>query len=199
MTKSRRAVRGLPAILPALLLGGCVSFGGKPPPTLLTVGSEARIAPGTLSRGGTGTVTIIEPDVPKVLNTVRVAVRSGDTSFAYVPKAVWADTPRNLFRALLAETVAARNGVLVLDPGQFSADPGRRLSGDLVEFGIDATTKKAVVTFDASLTGKDGLITKRRFSASAPVSDIDADSVAPAIGSAANIVAAQVADWLKES
>jgi len=107
------------------------------------------------------------------------------------------DTPRNLFRALLAETVAARNGTLVLDPGQFSADPGRRLMGDLIDFGIDARAMQAVVTFDASLMGKGGTVTKRRFSATVPISHIDENSVAPAIGKAANAVAVEVADWLK--
>jgi len=184
-------------LLATALLGGCVKFGTKPPATLLTVESQDRVAPGTMAEGSGGTVTIIEPDVPKALGTVRVAVRTDGNSFAYVPKAVWVDTPRNLFRALLAETVAARNGTLVLDPGQFSADPGRRLMGDLIDFGIDARAMQAVVTFDASLMGKGGTVTKRRFSATVPVSHIDENSVAPAIGKAANAVAVEVADWLK--
>jgi cholesterol transport system auxiliary component len=184
-------------VLPAVLLGGCVKFGAKPPDMLLTVTSTARVAPGTVAQGTAGTVTIIEPDVPKTLNTVRVAVRADDDSIAYVPKAVWADFPRQLFRALLAETVAARNGVLVLDPGQYSADPGRRVMGDLIEFGIDARTHQAVVTFDAGVLERDGTIIKRRFSATAPVSRIDQESVAGPIGNAANQVAADVADWLK--
>lgn len=184
-------------LLSAMLLGGCVKLDTKPPATLLTVESQAQVAPGTVAEGSAGTVTILEPDVPKALGTVRVAVRTDGNSYAYVPKAVWVDTPRNLFRALLAETVAARNGTLVLDPGQFSADPGRRLMGDLMEFGIDAAAMQAVVTFDASLMGKAGTVTKRRFTASVPVSRIDDTSVAPAIGKAANAVAEQVADWLK--
>jgi cholesterol transport system auxiliary component len=44
----------------------------------------------------------------------------------------------------------------------------------------------------------DGQSVKRqRFSASVPVSAIDADSVAPAISRAANQVAESVADWVK--
>ena len=187
----------LTACLLGALLSGCVKFGPKPPGTLLTVESQARVAPGTVAEGSNGTVTIIEPDVPKALNTVRVAVRTSGNNYAYVPDAMWVDTPRNLFRALLAETVAAKGGMLVLDPGQFSADPGRRLMGELIAFGIDAEGKQAVVTFDAALMGKSGRITKRRFSASVPVRNIDQDSVAPAIGKAANMVANEVADWLK--
>lgn len=184
-------------LLSATLLGGCVKFGAKPPASLLTIDSNARIAPGAQPNAADTTITILEPDVPKSLQTVRVAVRTDANSFAYVPKAFWVDTPRNLFRAVLAETVAARNGVLVLDSGQFSTTPGRRLTGDLVEFGIDAKARTAIVTFDAALIEKGGVVTKRRFTATAPVSDIDAQDVAAPIQAAANAVAVQVADWLK--
>lgn len=194
-----RRVSLIVCLLPAVFLGGCVKFGTKPPATLLTVESQARVSPGSVVEGSEGTVTIIEPDVPKALDTVRVAVRTGGNNYAYVPNATWVDTPKNLFRALLAETVAARGGTLVLDPGQYSADPGRRLMGELIEFGMDADGKRAVVTFDAALMGKAGRITKRRFSANVPVSTIDESSVAPAIGKAANMVADEVADWLKAS
>lgn len=181
----------------AMLLGGCVRFGSKPPASLLMIESTLRVEPSTDAQVTNGVVTIIEPDAPKALATVRVAVQTGSNSFAYVPKAYWVDTPRNLFRAVLAETVAARNSMLVLDSGQFSASPSKRLTGDLVSFGIDAQARQAVVTYDAVLLGKDGVTAKRRFTAKAPVSAINADTVAPAIGVASNAVAVQVADWLK--
>lgn len=184
-------------LMSVTLLSGCVRFGAKPPASLLTIASSAKVAPGAVSDVNNGVVTIIEPDVAKALSTVRVAVRSGDNSFAYVPKAYWVDTPRNLFRAVLAETVASRNGVLVLDSGQFSAAPGKRLTGDLVDFGIDASARQAVVTYDAALIGQGGVLSKRRFTATAPIRDIDAKGVAPAISAATNAVAVQVADWLK--
>ncbi|HEX7856512.1 MAG TPA: ABC-type transport auxiliary lipoprotein family protein [Sphingobium sp.] len=184
-------------LLSLTLLGGCVKFGAKPPSTLLTIDSAARIAPGTSPDANNGVVTIIEPDVPKALQTVRVAVKTDSNDFAYVPKAFWVDTPRNLFRAVLAETVSARNGTLVLDSGQFTVAPGRRLTGDLVDFGIDARTKQAVVTFDAVLVDKGSVVTKRRFTATAPVGNIGPKGVARPIQDAANAVAVQVADWLK--
>ncbi|MFT3964717.1 MAG: ABC-type transport auxiliary lipoprotein family protein [Sphingobium sp.] len=184
-------------LLSVSLLGGCVKFGAKPPASLLTIGSTAQVAPGSSPQAGAPVVTIIEPDVPKSLATVRVAVRTDANAYAYVPKAYWVDTPRNLFRAVLAETVAARNGVLVLDSGQFSVAPGRRLTGDLIEFGIDAQARSAIVTFDAALVEKGGVVTKRRFTATAPVRTIDASDVAGPIQNAANDVAVQVADWLK--
>lgn len=184
-------------LLSATLLGGCVKFGGKPPATLLTIGSANPPQAGAQPTEANGVVTIIEPDAPKSLQTVRVAVRTDANDFAYVPKAVWVDTPRNMFKGVLSETVAARNGVLVLDSGQFSTTPGRRLTGDLMEFGIDARSRQAVVTFEAVLYDKSGAITKHRFTATAPVRSIDQRGVAAPIQDAANAVAVQVADWLK--
>lgn len=184
-------------LLAATLLGGCVRFGAKPPERLLTIASTATMAPGAQAQSSSGAVTILDPDVPRALTTLRVLVRASDNSVAYVKKAVWVDSPRNLFRSLLAETVAARTGMLVYDPGQYVADPGRRLMGDLIAFNVDARTQVAVVTFDASLVSRDGTIVKRRFSATAPITQIDATHVAPAIQAAANEVAVQVADWLK--
>lgn len=184
-------------LLSATLLGGCVKFGGKPPATLLTISSTTRPGTDVQPTEANGVVTIIEPDVPKSLQTVRVAVRTDANDFAYVPKAFWVDTPRNQFKSVLSETVAARNGVLVLDSGQFSVTPGRRLTGDLMEFGIDARSRQAVVTFEAVLFDQHGAITKRRFTATAPVSNIDSTGVAAPIQNAANAVAVQVADWLK--
>lgn len=181
-----------------LLLGGCVRFGAKPPAELLSVASTTRIQPGTVIAANAGSLTVLEPDVAKAIDNLRVAVLTRNGSYAYVPKASWVDTPQNLFRAVLAETVSARNGTLVLDPGQYAAGSQRRLSGELVAFGIDAAAMQAVVTFDAALVsnGRDVLV-KRRFTATAPVSEIAPRAAAPAIQAAANDVAVQVADWLK--
>lgn len=191
-----------PVLLLALLLGttsGCVRFGATPPEQLLGIASDARIAPGTAQSGATREALFIEqPSSPKALANQRVAVRVDATSYAYVKKAQWVDTPAHQFQALLAETIAVRTGRLVLDPGQYPAQSGNVLHGDLVEFGVDARTDQAVVTFDASLLGPDGqTVRHQRFSASRPVAQIDAVSVAPAISAAANEVAAAVADWVK--
>lgn len=181
-----------------LLLGGCVSFGAKPPAELLTVASTSRIEPGAVLRASGGALTVLEPDVAKAIDNLRVAVLTREDTYAYVPDASWVDTPQNLFRAVLAETVAARNGTLVLDPGQYAAGSQRRLTGELIAFGIDAGAMQGVVTFDAALVGNGrDVLVKRRFTATAPLSKIEPGTVAPAIQAAANDVAVQVADWLK--
>ena len=183
----------------AFLLSGCVSFGGKPPERLLSLDAAQKVAPGTQRNGDGGTpITIADPEAPKMLDTVRVPVRTAPTSVAYVTKVQWSDTPRHLFQKLLAETIAATSNRIVLDPGQYSADAGQRLMGELIDFGLDEASNKAVVTYDAMLTGPGGVvIARQRFTASAPVGGkIDANSVGVPLNAAANKVAADVAAWL---
>jgi cholesterol transport system auxiliary component len=190
------------ALLAALALPGCVSFGGKPPERLLSLDAAQKVAPGTLRRADAGrTITIADPEAPKMLDTVRVPVRTAPTAVAYVAKVQWADTPRHLFQKLLAETIAATSNRIVLDPGQYSADAGQRLMGELVDFGLDEASGNAVVTYDAMLAGPGGVaIAKQRFTASVPVGGrIDAGSIGAPLNSAANKVAADVAAWLEAS
>lgn len=186
------------AFTAALALTGCVSFGAKPPSQLLTLSAAQTVAPGTLRRGSeVGSLVVADPDAPKLLDTVRVPVQVSQTSVAYVTDAQWTDTPRHLFRKLLSETIAAGSDRIVLEPGQYAADPTQRLTGELVQFGIDAQTNSAVVTFDAILAGEGGTtVAKQRFSASMPVGKVDALSIGAPLNAAANKVAADVAAWV---
>ncbi|MEO8722227.1 MAG: ABC-type transport auxiliary lipoprotein family protein [Sphingobium sp.] len=189
------------SVLPMIALGGCVSFGAKAPPQLLTLRATQVVASNaTLNNQGGPTLTVMPPDAPHKLDTVRVPVQINATSVAYVKDAQWADTPRQLFQKLLSETIAADGKTLVLQPGQYWASPGRRLMGALVEFGVDAGTHQAIVTYDATLTAVEGArILRKRFSATAPAGKITADRVAGPINTAANQVAADVAAWVKEN
>lgn len=187
------------ALALASALAGCVSFGGKPPQRLLSLAPAQKVAPGTLRNAAPGTtITIADPEAPKLLDTVRVPVHLSPTSIAYVTKVQWADTPRHLFQKLLSETVAATSNRVVLDPGQYSADAGQRLMGELVEFGVDERSNSAVVTYDAMLAGPGGAaIAKQRFTATAPIGGkIDADTIGVPLNTAANKVATDVAAWL---
>ena len=181
-----------------LPLAACISFGAKPPPSLLTLNAQSSIAVGeTQSSSAARTITIGVPAVPQELATARVPVRSGGTAIAYVKNAQWVENPARLFARLLADTVTARTGRVVLSNRQSLVDPGARLSGELRAFGVDAGTSEAVVTFDASLMrGEEAVFEKRRFEARVPVSPIDAAPVGTALNQAANQVAAQVADWV---
>lgn len=182
----------------ALPLAGCLSFGAKPPATLLTLASSAEVPVGQQqSSAGAKTVTIAVPVTPQSLATTRVPVQSTPTTIAYVKDAAWAEPPARLFARLLADTMTARTGRVVLSQAQSMADPGARLGGELRQFGIDAATREAVVIYDASLMRADSqVVEKRRFEARVAVSAIDAGSAGIGLNQAANQVAGQVADWV---
>lgn len=181
----------------ALPLAGCVSFGGKPPKQLMTLNATDKVAVGVTRSAASGqTVTILSPSAPAAILAPRVPVYRGGIAIAYVKDAAWADSPARLFQRLLSETVAAKTGKIVLDLRQYTTDPGLRVQGNLLMFGIDEDKSEAVVTYEAVIVREKGL-DSRRFEARVPVGVIDAVSVGPALNEAANKVAGDVADWLR--
>lgn len=183
-------------LLALLPLAGCISFGAKPPPSLLTLTAATPIAVGAVQSSAQGRAIILQvPTTPASLATQRVPVQATATSLAYVEDAVWSEPPARLFARLLADTLSA-GGTVVVQGVQPVDSPAGKLGGELRQFGFDATARTAVVTFDAVLTrGGTTTVEKRRFEASVPVATIDAASAGPALNDAANQVAAQVATW----
>ncbi len=182
----------------ATLLSGCLSFGPKTPDSLLSLRPDAAPAANATRSGSAGSaLTVLVPTVPQKLRTARVPVQSGGTAIAYVKDAQWVEAPARLFQRLLSETIAARGTRLVLDESQYVAAPGELLSGELLDFGIDADRGEAVVTYQAlRLRGNGASITQRRFEAREPVSPVDAATSGAALNRAANRVAADVALWV---
>lgn len=182
----------------ALLVSGCIRIGAEPPEQLLSLRTNASPQGGqTFDAAAEQSIAVMPPLTPRAFDNARVAVRADATSFAYVKGAVWADTPRRMFGALLADTIAAQTGRLVVNPAQFSRPSNMQLTGALVDFSIDARAMQAVVTYDATLvSATDPVVKRRRFTATAPVTRIDASSVAAPLSAAANDVARQVADWI---
>lgn len=185
-------------LMASLPLAGCISFGAKPPPSLMTLQAQSAPTVGqTQNSARAKSITIQVPTTPQELATARVPVQEDTTSIAYVKDAQWAEPPARLFARLVSDTLTAREGRVVLSTRESVADAGDRLAGELRQFGMDAVRRDAVVVFDASLM-RDGqtAIEKRRFEARVPVGKIDAESVGPALNQAANQVAQQVADWV---
>lgn len=184
----------------SVLLAGCsLGLTQKAPPFLLTLTPDERPAAsaGAMVEEG-DRLTVATPLAPQAIATTRVPVAQGQTALAYVPKAVWVEQPARLFQRLVAETIRVRSGRVVLDPRQFSMTPGGLLSGQLLRFDIDEGRREAVVIYDATLSGEgDRPVQTRRFEARVPVSRIDARGVGPALNRAANLVARDVADWVK--
>jgi cholesterol transport system auxiliary component len=182
----------------ASALAGCVSFGPKLPPSLLTLTAATPLVPGAAtSTDDKRAVAVALPSAPQSLMTQRLMVQASPTEIAYLKDAQWAAPPAQLFRSLLAETITVRTGRVVPDPRLLSVQPNTRLSGQLTRFGLNAGTNMVEVIFDAALTHEGSpTLQARRFSASAPVSAQTATAVGPALNQAANDVAGQVADWV---
>lgn len=185
--------------LTAMALSACVSFGGKPPPFLLTLDADAAPpagAPRTAAEAAT--LTVLIPTAPQKLRTTRIPVQQDDASVAYVKDAQWVEAPQRLFQRLLSETLAARTARVVLDEGQYLTAPGEQLAGQLVEFGIDVRSNEAIVVYQAMLVAAGGKsVTQRRFEARETLgSRVAARPAGEALTRAANRVAADVAAWL---
>ena len=187
----------LAVLAPALLLGGCISFGGEPPESLLTLTPTATAPAGAGGSSTAGSALVMtEFEAPSALDVTRVPVQVSDTELAYLKDAVWVEKPARLFRRLIAETIRTRSNRVVVD----GDDPGvladNRLSGTLRQFGYDARTGSVVVVFDAVRPGEGSAVTTRRFQAVVPGVAADVASVGPALNQAANDVAVQVAEWI---
>jgi cholesterol transport system auxiliary component len=189
--------RTLAILLPALALAGCVSFGPKPPPELLRL-SPTQTAPAGQDMPLTAaqSVTVLVPIAPAEIANTRVPVRSGTAQLAYLKGAQWADVPTRLFRDLLAETIRMRTGRPTLDARDYHLAPGMRLSGRLQAFGLNAGSMQVDVVYDATLQRGGNRIETRRFEGHAPAASMGEVAAAQALNSAANDVAAQVADWV---
>lgn len=197
LLRSTIASIALAGALSGCSLGGLLGGGGKAPLTLQTLTPDAA-DPGAMARSANAgqAVTIATPTTPKELKTIRVPVQLTPTDVQYVTGLQWVDTPDRLFQALVAETVRRTTGRVVLDSHQANFDPGLQVSGALQRFGYDASARQVIVVYDATLSTEGGArVETRRFTGTAP-SDGSGPSVGPALNSAANHVAVDVAKWI---
>src|SRR3546814_11812834 len=85
MTNRSRTMLKQSAILLAVLpLAACISFGAEPPPSLLTLTTEATVATGQpQSSTDAATILITVPAVPPKPTVLRVPVQATDPPAAY--------------------------------------------------------------------------------------------------------------------
>ena len=190
----------LPAMAALFLLSGCAGLlgGAKPPKYLFNLTPASKVEAGAAQSGtAENALGVLTPSISQKLATTRIPVQSQPNTVAYLVDAKWVENPARLFQSLLAETITARTGRLVLDEAQYLTAPNNRLSGELVDFGMDEASRSAIVTYDAVLTNANGeVIRKRRFVASEPVVEITAPYAGDALNRAANKVATDVAAWV---
>ena len=189
-------VKLLPVLAGALALSAC--FGGAAVPDHLLTLTPAQVRPNDTPRTAAQgeSITVVDPTVPQALRTTRVPVYVDDTTIQYLEDAVWVENPGALFGRLVGETIGARTGRVVLDPNQFTHDPGVQLTGQLLKLGLDPNTMEAVIVYDAAMTRGRTNVTTNRFEARVPVANDTPAVVAPALNQAANQVAEQVATWV---
>ncbi len=179
--------------------GPLVQIGGndKAPVALLTLRATAAPATGPVSL--TRTLSVAVPSVPGPLQTLRLPVITRDTELAYLTGATWAEQPNKQFARVLSDTIASR-GIPVLGTRETTVGATRQLGGQLVDFSLDVrdpSQAKVVLRYDALLTGDAGkTLLVRRFDRVVPVSSQSPAVIAAALNSAANEVAAEVADWV---
>ena len=82
-------IRFIFPLMIACTLTACVKFGDKPPPSLLTLNPAQQVAPDA-SRVATpgNSLVILAPSTPQTIASDRLAVRTSDTSVAYLKDAV---------------------------------------------------------------------------------------------------------------
>lgn len=179
-------------------LSGCVSFGSKPPPTLISLSAAEAAQPGVLPGGSPrSALLVLDPEVDRRIDVLRVPVQIDAANVAYLKNAQWVERPARQFRRLIAETLRARGGRMVLEGGEEAASGVATLSGRLVDIGYDARTSSVVVRYDAMRQdAPGGNIAARRFEVVVPGVEPKAEAVAAALNKAANAVAKQVADWV---
>ena len=179
-------------------LSGCISLGPKVPDLLFQLTPDKMAPAGNLASAPIkNAIVVAEPEADRSLDVLRVPVKVNASSIAYLKNAAWMEKPTREFRDLLAETLRAETGRLVVIDGDFEQPGQTRLSGRLLAMGYDAQTSSVVVRFDAIRAEPDGEIVTRRFEASMPGVPAKADAVGPALNKVANEVALQVAIWMK--
>jgi cholesterol transport system auxiliary component len=181
----------------AIALAGCVSLGGKAPKQLIGLTPLSMAAAGANASGKLAdALVVIDPVADRRLDVPRVAVQVDDTTVAYLKDVSWVERPARQFRHLLAETLRARGGRLVLEAGDEAPKARQTLSGRLVDMGYDARSRSVVVRFDAMREDGNGMLTTQRFESVVRGIAPEARAVAPALNRAANDVARAVADWV---
>ncbi len=190
-------MRNFAALAAFALLGGCISLGGKVPKLLIGLTSDKAPVAGALAGGKIGdALVVLDPQVDRRLDVLRIAVQVDASQIAYLKDATWVERPARLMRHLLAETIRAKGQHLVLEASDDVTGSKQTLAGRLIDMGYDARSQSVVVRYDAMRSNARGLIEARRFEAVVPGISATSEAVAPALNRAANDVAGQVADWV---
>lgn len=194
----RKARNALLVLAASVAVTACVSFGGgKTPPFLLTLTADNVVAVGSAVSGPqSGAIVVDLPVAARKVDQLRVPVQTTPSTVAYLVDAYWIDKPNRLFQSLLASTIAANKGRLVLTSTQAGGKAETTLAGELMNFGVDTQLQSVIVTYDAVRLRDGQPVDKKRFEAREAIGVVEAAPVGEALNRAANKVAKEVSDWL---
>ena len=194
---SVRSRAALALLCSSLALSGCLGLGGKAPKQLISLApaTTAQVGP-TTSGSMTDAIVVVDLETDRSLDMLRVPVRVNPSTIAYLKDVAWVEKPTRQFRSLLAETLRAQSGRLVVEEGDFDLVGRTLVFGRLLAMGYDAPTQSVVVRVDMHKQEKGGVVVSRRFEAVVPGVEAKASPVSAALGQASNDVAAQVAAWV---
>jgi cholesterol transport system auxiliary component len=192
--------RGAMIAAATVSLAGCISLGTEVPDELFRLTAEEHADVGSEASGQLGdAIVVLDPETDRSLDVLRIPVRVDDSSLAYLKNASWVEKPARQFRDLLAETLRAETGKLVVEGGDFEETGKTLIGGRLLRMGYDVPSQAVIVRFDAIRREREGEIVTRRFEAVVNGIGPKAGEVGPALNRAANDVARQVADWVKDA
>ena len=195
-------IRAIPLLLLLASCGPLVTIGSSTPraDALLTLSAEPATATADpaapLDLGQA--IAVDTPVVPGALQTLRIPVHVSDTEIRYVSAAQWSEQPNRLFQRLLADRLQG-DGIAVVDLRSSGQLPGRRLTGQLLVFGVDVRGGQRVrIRYDATLAERGG-VRQHRFEAEEPLASVDGAAVAAALNRAANRLTGEVSDWVRNA
>lgn len=186
-------------LLPALILGGCVSLlpdsGEQPPRLRLDPDAAITRAAAPLDTG----LVIADPSAEAVYNTFNLAVATGPYKFEYIEAAEWADRVPVLFRIYLERRFEnARIATAVGDRTEMSLTSAYTLYTDIRAFHVDRTsgTEVARVSFGARLTGPRGrTLGSQVFIREVPTGSSSVERYAAALNEAAAQTTDEAVSW----
>lgn len=190
-----------PPVLPALalsgalLVGGCSTLIGSPPPSTYDLTAPTQV---TARGNGRAQIMIAEPSALQAINSDRIVVRPGSGEVTYLPGAQWADRLPVLVQARLIQTFenAHRIGMVGRPDDKFT--PDALLVTEIRDFQIEASgSPVAVVTVAARVVSQStGRITAANlFTARVPTAGLTGAQASSALDQALRKVLVDIMAW----
>ena len=193
----------LGALSLALVLGGCSILGG-PKEAVTIYAPQVRVAADAAWPQADWQLSIGQPNTPRMVDSVRIAVRPVPGEMQVYKGAIWAREPDEQLQDALLRTLeeSGRIASVVRQGSGIAAD--YRLELDLRRYEADyagAAVPAATIEANAKLVhaGDRAVVASRTFLQATPASGTDTALVAEAFGQALAAIAHDIAGWTLRS